>query len=86
MSHVTHLNKSGSGMASKTACGRNVLRTPMSCNWADFKTSAHRCEKCETSKQAALNERSDAAKWVPVEDENAWKEADAKLIAAHATK
>jgi hypothetical protein len=25
---VTHLNKSGTGWSSKTACGRNLLRTP----------------------------------------------------------
>jgi hypothetical protein len=62
MAHQLHLNKSGSGMAAKTACGRNILRTPMSTNWAGFKTTpiSHRCEKCEASKQAALNARRDA--------------------------
>jgi hypothetical protein len=32
-----HLNKSGSGMALRTACGRNILSTPMSCDWEGFK-------------------------------------------------
>jgi hypothetical protein len=95
MAHVLHLNKSGSGMASKTACGRNVLRTPFSANWTEYKTDSSfvKCEKCEASKQAEVNrksdakkEESDAAKWVPVDDENAWKEADAKLIAAARAK
>ncbi len=59
-----HLNKSGSGMASKTACGRNVLRTPMSTNWENFKNQpeGHQCEKCAASKQAALNAKMDAKK------------------------
>lgn len=87
-----HLSKSGSGMASKTACGRNVLRTPMSTGWAEFNESRKegRCEKCEASKQAELNRKADAkkeaeelAKWVPEEDENAWMRRDAALIAAH---
>lgn len=62
MSRQMHLNKSGSGMASRTACGRNILRTPMSCNWEGFKlrTVEQRCEKCHASKQAALNARRDA--------------------------
>jgi hypothetical protein len=64
MAHVLHLNKSGSGMASMTACGRNVLRTPMSVNWADYKNenAAYRCVKCDASKQFALNTRTDAKK------------------------
>lgn len=55
-----HLNKSGSGMASKTACGRNLLRTPMSTGWAEFKTERpeHQCDKCAASAQAALNART----------------------------
>jgi hypothetical protein len=59
---VTHLNKSGSGWTSKTACGRNMLRTPMSTNWANFKQEpAHlRCAKCVSSKQFAFNEKMDA--------------------------
>lgn len=56
----THLNKSGSGMAVRTACGRNILRTPLSTNWAEFKElpEDQKCEKCASSKQAALNSKS----------------------------
>ena len=61
---VTHLNKNGLGMASKTACGRNILRTPISVNWADFKKedSRLRCEKCVASKQFAFNIQVDSRK------------------------
>jgi hypothetical protein len=61
---VTHLNKSGSGMASKTACGRNILRTPISVNWAGFKQepTEYRCIKCVSSKQFELNAKMDAKK------------------------
>ena len=61
---VTHLNKSGSGMASMTACGRNILRTPISSNWTEFKIEpAHyRCIKCVASKQFAVNAKMDARK------------------------
>ena len=54
-----HLDKSGSGMASRTACGRNVLRTPLSTNWAGFlgERVENRCIKCSTSKQAEVNTR-----------------------------
>jgi hypothetical protein len=64
MAHQMHLNKSGSGMASRTACGRNVLRTPMSCGWEGFKLepASRQCEKCASSKQAALNARRDTPK------------------------
>jgi hypothetical protein len=64
MAHVTHLNKSGEGWASKTACGRNMLRTPFSANWNDFKQSPtqYRCVKCVASKQFELNTRVDAKK------------------------
>ena len=60
--HQMHLNKSGNGMASRTACGRNILRTPMSCGWIGFKATpaAQQCEKCNESKQSALNTRADA--------------------------
>ena len=57
---VTHLNKSGYGMAAKTACGRNILRTPISVNWTEFKSDAYQCVKCADSKQAELNKRVDA--------------------------
>lgn len=78
-----HLNKSGSGMAARTACGRSVQRTPMSCDWAGFKLtpSDQQCVKCADSKQAELNERRDADLWVP-EHPDAWKAADDALIAA----
>jgi hypothetical protein len=57
---VTHLNKGPSGMASMTACGRNILRTPISVNWAEFKDepTQYRCVKCSNSKQAEVNARS----------------------------
>lgn len=83
MARVTHLNKSGSGMASKTACGRNILRTPMSTDWAGFKGEQRKCNLCAVSGQAALNARRDmdSAEWEP-EDADAWKRADDALIAA----
>jgi len=64
MSHQVHLNKSGSGMAARTACGRNILRTPMSCGWEGFKMTpaTQQCEKCATSKQYEVNARMDARK------------------------
>ena len=60
MSLQMHLNKSGSGMAARTACGRNILRTPLSTSWAEFKATPadQRCAKCAESKQAALNART----------------------------
>jgi hypothetical protein len=63
---VTHLNKSGLGMASKTACGRNILRTPISVNWAGFKQepTEYRCIKCVSSKQFEVNTKMDARKAV----------------------
>jgi len=54
-----HLHKAGAGMSSKTACGRNILRTHLSVGWNDFKTATHRCELCENSKQFELNTRND---------------------------
>ena len=83
-----HLNKSGSGMASMTACGRNILRTPLSASWEEFKSERpeYRCIKCDDSKQAALNRRIDARVWVPVDDPEAWKAADDALIAARNQK
>lgn len=61
---VTHLNKSGTGWASKTACGRNLLRTPLSVNWSDFKAEPvqFRCVKCVASKQFAINAKMDQSK------------------------
>lgn len=61
---VTHLNKGPAGMASMTACGRNILRTPISVNWNDFKQEAvqHRCIKCAASKQFSVNSRMDEHK------------------------
>ncbi len=63
---VTHLNKSGSGFTSKTACGRNILRTPISVNWSEFKIepTEYRCVKCSSSKQFEVNARSDAKKQI----------------------
>ena len=61
-----HLDKSGSGMASKTACGRNIMRTPKSTNWAGFlsEPTATRCIKCVASKQFELNTRRDTQRVV----------------------
>lgn len=63
---VTHLNKSGSGFTSNTACGRNILRTPISVNWNEYKTEPvqYRCVKCESSKQVEVNTRMDAKKLI----------------------
>ena len=63
---VTHLNKGPSGMASMTACGRNILRTPVSANWNEFKVEPiqYRCIKCLASKQFEVNTRMDARKEV----------------------
>ena len=54
-----HLNRGPAGMASRTACGRNILRTPMSTDWAGFtgELEANRCAKCAASKQAEVNAR-----------------------------
>lgn len=54
-----HLDKGKKGMASRTACGRNILRTPMSTNWSGFleERPENRCAKCATSKQAEVNSR-----------------------------
>ena len=61
---VTHLDKSGLGMSAKTACGRNILRTPFSASWADFKQEPEhlRCVKCVSSKQFLLNVKVDSKK------------------------
>ena len=60
MSRQMHLNSPiGKGMAVKTACGRNILRTPLSTNWQGFleELEENRCIKCANSKQAELNAR-----------------------------
>jgi hypothetical protein len=64
MSRQMHLNKGGAGWASRTACGRNLLRTPMSVNWEDFKREVpdYRCAKCVASKQFEFNLKMDARK------------------------
>lgn len=64
MSYQMHLNKSGNGFTSRTACGRNILRTPMSTDWENFKmeASAYRCIKCVSSKQFEVNARMDERK------------------------
>ncbi len=61
-----HLNKSGSGMASMTACGRNIFRTPLSVNWTEYKEEPlqYRCTKCESSKQTEVNTRMDNRKLI----------------------
>lgn len=62
------------------------MRTPFSAGWEAFKVSANQCEKCAASKQALLNEKTDANKWEPVDNPDAWIEADAAIIAAHRAK
>lgn len=54
-----HLSKGQPGMAARTACGRNVLRTPMSTNWAAFSSlpADYQCAKCAASKQAEFFRR-----------------------------
>ena len=60
---MLHLNKSGSGMSAKTACGRNILRTPLSADWEIFKSNPGlQCQKCAESKQAEVNHRHDLQK------------------------
>ncbi len=61
---VMHLDKSGSGWAFKTACGRSMLRTPMSANWSEFKQEPvqFRCVKCSSSKQFEVNTKMDDRK------------------------
>lgn len=58
-SRQMHLDKGPGGMAARTACGRNILRTPMSTNWAEFKATpdSQKCVKCAASKQAEVNAR-----------------------------
>jgi hypothetical protein len=91
MTHVLHLKKNGSGMSSRTACGRNILRTPCSLPWEGFKAeSGNQCAKCAASKFAAFMTKHDAkaapagefGDWIP-ESPDAWKAADDALIAAH---
>jgi hypothetical protein len=62
MAHQMHLYKSGSGMAARTACGRNILRAPLATSWQEFKAlpEDQKCAKCAASKQAEVNKRADA--------------------------
>lgn len=61
-----HLNKSGRGMFAETACGRDILRTPLSVEWNEFKEepNEYKCVKCAVSKQADLNTRKDVEKFM----------------------
>ena len=79
-----HLHKSGAGFSSKTACGRNILRTHLSVGWAGFKAAAHRCERCESSKQFELNARGDE-KAARAEPAKVIRESILSLIANPAT-
>jgi len=83
MAHSLHLHSTGSGMASTTACGRNVMRTPMSAGWEQFKAEAYltRCDKCEASRLFAFLQKQDLNKWEP-EDPEAWKRQDDALVAS----
>lgn len=51
-------------MFAMTACGRDILRTPLSVNWAEFKTEPpqFKCTLCEKSKQAIFNAKKDLEK------------------------
>ena len=64
MAHQMHLDKGPKGMAARTACGRSILRTPMSTDWLGFKSepAQYRCIKCVASKQFEVNTRMDARK------------------------
>lgn len=57
MSRQMHLDKGPKGMAARTACGRSILRTPMSTDWKNFlaEPEQYRCIKCCASKQFAFN-------------------------------
>jgi len=59
MTYQMHLDKGPKGMASRTACGRNILRTPLSTDWKGFLSEPEqfRCIKCSNSKQAEVNAR-----------------------------
>lgn len=59
-----HLDKGPKGMAARTACGRNILRTPLSTDWENFKMEAfrYRCIKCVASKQFEVNSKMDVRK------------------------
>ena len=96
-SHRMHFLKGGSGFASKTACGRNILSAPLGADWQGFKQmgAQYRCTKCEASKLAEFMRKQDAKKseatdawepdldaWVPVNDPDAWKRADDAMLAA----
>jgi len=54
-----HLHKNGSGMAAKTACGRNILRTQLATDWLQFRElpDDQQCLKCAASKQALFNQK-----------------------------
>jgi hypothetical protein len=85
---VIHLNKGGEGWASRTACGRGLLRTPMSTDWHGFtgEMQQNRCARCDTSAYAVFlrgKDGADLSAWEPVQDANAWMAADDALIAAH---
>lgn len=64
MSRQMHLDKGPKGMAARTACGRNILRTAMSTHWEGFKSEPiqYRCIKCAASKQAEVNAKMDVRK------------------------
>jgi len=51
-------------MASKTACGRNILRAHFSVDWVGFKQepTEYRCIKCTSSKQFEVNAKMDIRK------------------------
>ena len=57
-----HLTKSGSGFSFSTACGRNLIRTPVSVKWGEFKKldAEMQCAKCANSRQVLVNLKHDA--------------------------
>lgn len=64
MTYQVHLDKGPKGMAARTACGRSIVRTPLSVGWDGFKLEplAYRCAKCASSKQFEVNSKMDARK------------------------
>jgi hypothetical protein len=54
-----HLQRSGEGKAARTACGRDILRTPMSVKWMTFVTlpDSQVCMRCRTSAYVKLLQR-----------------------------
>lgn len=89
MAHKAHLEKNGGAYCQRGRVGGDLRGEHFTFSYAEFAAMpvAQRCEKCNGSKLFAfLTKQADAAKpvadeWVP-EDQDAWKAADAALIAS----